>query len=270
MPIPPTNVPVNQTGQWIMTILVIVALLGLAFGALRMSRRLGSWGPVAVLASGLLAGFIEPMYCLTMHLWYYRPGQWTMVSAMGNSQPVWSWLSYGVFYGGLTLLVWWRVEQGASRAALVKLAGAVILIFIAVEIVCITLGIYEYYGSHPFRVLSFPLWISVANTMIAIVAGVVAARLRPLLPGVQALAYIALVPVAMTGVMFGTSFLALDVINTSYSPAWLQYLTVTISMALAATVGFVALKLVPAGVTTGPDTQVRPQDEQLRPQRAGR
>ena len=97
MPIPPVDTPVNLTGQWIMTVAVIVALLGAALAAARMNRRLGSWGPSILLAGSLLAGFIEPMYCLTMHLWYYKPGQWSMVTAMGNSQPVWSWLSYGAF-----------------------------------------------------------------------------------------------------------------------------------------------------------------------------
>jgi len=259
MPIPPVNVPVNLTGQWIMTVLVVIALLAAAVGSVRMSRRFGSWGPTAVLAGSLLAGFIEPMYCLTMHLWYYRPGQWTMVTAMDNSQPVWSWLSYGAFYGGLTLLVWHRVERGATRSGLAKLGGVLILISIATEIVCIMLGTYEYYGPHPFRVLSYPMWISVANAVIGIVAGVVAARLRPLLPGRQALAYVALVPATMTMIQFGTGFLALDAINTPHPASWLLYLCATASMALAATVAFVALKLVPAGaVAAEPHEQVRP------------
>jgi hypothetical protein len=246
MPIPPVDVPVNQTGQWIMTIAVIVALLAAAIAAVRVSRRLRSWAPTTMLAGSLLAGFIEPIYCSTMHLWYYRPGQWTMYSAMGISQPVWSWLSYGAFYGGLTLLVWWRIEQGASRASITKLGAVLIGIGIATEIACIRLGTYEYYGPHPFRVLSFPVWISVANAVIGIVAGVAAARLRPLLSGPQTWAYIALVPATMTAIQFGTGFLALDVINTPHPASWLQYLTATASMALAATVGYLALQLVPA------------------------
>jgi len=127
------------------------------------------------------------------------------------------------------------------------------------QIVCITLGTYEYYGPHPFRVLSFPMWIAVANAVIGIVAGVVAARLRPLLPGRQALAYVALVPATMTMIQFGTGFLALDAINTPHPASWLLYLCATASMALAATVAFVALKLVPAGaVAAEPHAQARP------------
>ena len=116
---------------------------------------------------------------------------------------------------------------------------------IATELLCINLGTYEYYGPHPFRIDSFPVWIAVANAVVGIVAGVVAARLRPLLPGTQAWAYLGLIPVCMTAIQFGTGFLALDVINTPHPSIWLLYLSAIASMALAATVAFVALKLVP-------------------------
>jgi hypothetical protein len=246
MPIAPHEVPVNATGQLIMTILVVIALLLAAVAAVRMSRRLSSWGPVAVLAGSLLAGFIEPIYCITMHLWYYRPGQWNMYTALGQSQPVWSWLSYGAFYGGLTLLIWWRVEQGATRASIWKLSGVLVMIAIATEIVCIRLGTYEYYGEHPFRVASFPLWIAVANSAIGVVGGIIAAQLRPLLPGVQAWALIALVPAVMPAMQVGTGFLTLDVINTPDPSTFLLYFTAITSMGLAATAIFIAVKLLPA------------------------
>jgi hypothetical protein len=245
MPIPPFDTPVNPTGQWIMTLCVIVALLFVAVASVRMSRRLQTPAPVILLVGSLLAGFIEPMYCLTMHLWYYRVGQWGMYSAMDVTQPVWSWLSYGAFYGGLALLVWWKVEHGATRTSIARLGGVLLLVGIATELLCINLGTYEYYGQHPFRIGSFPVWIAVANAVVGIVAGVVAARLRPLLPGAQAWAYLALIPVSMTAIQFGTGFLALDVINTPDPPIWLLYLSAIASMALAATVAFVALKLVP-------------------------
>ncbi|MGB8404301.1 MAG: hypothetical protein WCE30_09575 [Mycobacterium sp.] len=250
MPIPPIGTPVNLVGQWIMTVCVIVALVAAAISAARMSRRLHTPAPLILLAGSLLAGFIEPMYCLTMHLWYYRIGQWTMYSAMNVSQPIWSWLSYGAFYGGLALLVWWRVEQGASRSSITRLGGVLLVVSIATELVCINLGTYEYYGSHPFRVGAFPVWIAVANAVVGVVAGIVAARLRPLLPGAQAWAYLALIPVAMTAIQFGTGFLALDVINTPDPSIGLLYSSAVASMALAGTVAFVALKLVPSGSPT--------------------
>jgi hypothetical protein len=251
MPVPPYDVPVNMTGQLIMTILVVVALLVAAVAAVRMSRKLATWGPVFTLIGSLLAGFIEPIYCTTMHLWYYRPGQWNLYTALGQSQPVWSWLSYGAFYGGLTLLIWWKVERGATRASIWRLSGVLLAIGIATEMVCIQLGTYEYYGEHPFRVASFPVWIAVANAAIGVVGGVIAARLRPLLTGVQSSAYIALVPACMTMIQLGTGFLALDVINTPHPSTFLLYFSAIASMGLAVTVTFVAAKLLPAshGVT---------------------
>jgi hypothetical protein len=126
------------------------------------------------------------------------------------------------------------------------MGALLVAIGIATEIVCITLGTYEYYGPHPFRVASFPLWIAVANAVVGMVCGILAARLRSLLSGRQVWAYLALVPATMTMIQFGTGFLALDAINATIPPTWLLYVTATISMALAATVAMAALKLVPA------------------------
>jgi hypothetical protein len=246
MPVPPYEVPVNTTGQLIMTVLVVAALVVAAFSAVRMSRRLSSWGPVATLTGSLIAGFIEPMYCVTMHLWYYTPGQWTMYSAFGQSQPIWSWLSYGAFYGGLTLIIWWRVEQGATASSIWRLAGMLVAIGIATEIVCIQLGTYEYYGAHPFRVASFPLWIAVANSAIGIVGGIIAARLRPVLTGHRAWAMVALVPAVMPAIQIGTNFLALDVISNAKPAPVLMYATAIVSMALSVTTVYIAIKSLPA------------------------
>ncbi|MEZ0054108.1 hypothetical protein ABIA30_005148 [Mycobacterium sp. MAA66] len=253
MPVPPYDVPVNHTGQLIMTILVVIALLVAAVSAVRMGRRLSSWGPVATLVGSLIAGFIEPMYCVTMHLWYYTPGQWNMYSAFGQSQPIWSWLSYGAFYGGLTLLVWWRVEQGATASSVWRLAGVLVAIGIATEIVCIRLGTYEYYGAHPFRVASFPLWISVANSAIGIVGGIIAARLRRALTGHQAWAMVVLVPAVMPAIQIGTNFLALDVISNANPSTVLMYAAAIVSMAASVTTVYLAIKMLPARPTRTAD-----------------
>lgn len=246
MPTPPVDVPVDPTGQLIMTIAVLCGLAAVFVGGLRMSRSRGSSAPLIMLAGSLLAGFIEPLYCNAFHLWYYSVGQWSMYSTMGISQPVWSWLSYCPFYGGLTLLVWARIDKGAARREVGRMAALLVAIGIVTEIVCITLGTYEYYGPHPFRVLNFPLWIAVANAVVGMVSGILAARLLPLLPGARAWAYLALVPATMTMIQFGTGFLALDAINAANPPTWLLYAAATLSMALAATVAMAALRLVPA------------------------
>jgi hypothetical protein len=241
-----------------MTIVVLAALAAVGVAAYRMGRRQRSWGPAAVLLGGLLAGFIEPIYCITMHLWYYRPGQWTMITALGNSQPIWSWLSYCPFYGGLTLLVWWRVSRGATRLDIAKLGGLLFLIGVATELVCIRLGTYEYYGSHPFRVGQFPLWIAVANAAVGIVGGILAAKLAPLLRGAQVWTLVVLVPTTMTMIQFGTGFPTLDAINTPNPPSWLLYVLATVSMGLAATACWCAARLLP-GAVARPGTVTRPE-----------
>jgi hypothetical protein len=249
MPVPPYDVPVNPTGQLLLTILAVAIVLVAAVAAVRMSRSLSSWGPVATLVGSLLAGFIEPMYCITMHLWYYRPGQWNLVEAFGQSQPIWSWVTYGSFYGGLTLLVWWRIEKGARQAAIWRLTGILVVFFIVLEWLNIKIGTYEYYGPHPFRVFSFPVWIAFVNSAIGIVAGIIAMRLRPVLSGRKAWAYIVVVPTVMPALMIGTTFLALDVINSPHPSTVLVYLAAIVSVGLAMTATYVATQILPAEVT---------------------
>ncbi|MUL64553.1 hypothetical protein BOO86_08780 [Mycobacterium sp. CBMA 234] len=259
MPVPPYEVPVNTTGQLVMTILVVGALLVAAVSAVRMSRSLSSWGPVATLAGSLIAGSIEPIYCMSMHMWYYTPGQWNMYTAFGQSQPIWSWLSYGAFYGGLTLLIWWRVERGATASSVWRLAGVLVAIGIATEIVCIQLGTYEYYGAQPFRVASFPLWIAVANSAIGIVGGIIAARLRPVLTGPQAWAMVVLVPAVMPAIQIGTNFLALDVMSNAKPSPVLMYTAAIVSMAMSITTIYIAIKSLPtrtARTADGPAQRV--------------
>jgi hypothetical protein len=111
--------------------------------------------------------------------------------------------------------------------------------------VCIQLGTYEYYGEHPFRVASFPVWIAFANSAIGVVGGIIAARLRPLLTGAGAWAMVALVPAVMPAMQIGTGFLALDVINTPEPSMLLLYLTGIASIGLACTSIFIAVKLLP-------------------------
>jgi hypothetical protein len=146
--------------------------------------------------------------------------------------------------------VWHLVDAGATRRKIAQLGGVLVLVGIATEIVCIGLGTYEYYGPHPFRVLSFPLWIAVGSAVIGLVSGIIAARVRPLLSGPAVWAYLPLVPVTMTMIHFGTGFLAVDAINAPNPPTWLLYLSATAAMALATTVAMAALKLVPSQAGT--------------------
>jgi len=128
-----------------------------------------------------------------------------MYTALGQSQPIWSWLSYGAFYGGLTLLIWWRVEQGATARSIWRLSGVLVAIGIATEIVCIQLGTYEY-----LRGSSVPRGLVPAVDRGGQLrnrgrwAASSAARLSPVLTGRQAWAMIALVPAVMPAMQIGT------------------------------------------------------------------
>jgi hypothetical protein len=83
------------------------------------------------------------------------------------------------------------------------------------------LGAYEYFGDHPFQVLGFPWWISMANAGFIVTTGIAVGGLQPILRQCSVLAQILvpvlIYPIAFCGITYGTSFAAIDVLNTGHA-----------------------------------------------------
>ncbi|MGH9000673.1 MAG: hypothetical protein ACRDY7_14940 [Acidimicrobiia bacterium] len=246
LPTPPVEVPVSSAGQAVMSIGVVVALVLMVVAAVRLGRRWSTWAPAIIAFTTLWAAFIEPIQNLVSHMWYYRPGQVTIFSSFGGSLPAWVFFSYCAFYGGFGMIAWWMVERGAPRSRMAKFVLGVWAFAVVTEIVGTQFDTYEYYGPHPFRVAGFPIWLSLGNAAICTTVGVAAARLRRVLVGRQILSMMLLGPAAVATGLIGTGAPTLGVINTVDPDTWLQYLAATISMVMAGTMAWGALRLVPA------------------------
>jgi hypothetical protein len=254
---PPASTPVNEAAQVAATIGVFAALVVIAVAAYRLGRRWSSWAPALVVLSTLWAGFYEPIFNVTSHLWYYRPGQVTFFDSFGGSLPVWVFFSYGAFYGGLGLLAWWLTEKGAPRGQLVRFVVGLWAASIVLEV-----DLYEYYGRAPFRVAGFPAWISLANAAICTTIGIAAARLRRLVTGRRQLALLFLGPAVITTGLAGTAFPALVAVNTVDPSNWLLYGAAVVSMAMAAVMAWSATQLVPVQGLQ-PVTAAEPADRRV-------
>jgi hypothetical protein len=242
---PAVNHHVSSTGQVAESVLVVVALAIIAVAAVRLSRRWSTWLPVTVVIGTIWAAFFERTFNVTANLWYYQPGQVTLYRAFGGGLPVWVFFSYGAFYGGLGLLVWWLVERGATRRRVVQIAGYLWLAAAVTEIVNIHFGTYEYLGMQPFRLLKFPLWIPLTNVAICVAVGVGAARLRPLLTGKRIWATLFLCPAAIITGLAATTFPMINALHVDHPHMWLSYLAAIASMALAGTMVWVTTMAVP-------------------------
>jgi hypothetical protein len=246
LPVPPAHTAVSSAGQVADTTGVVVALVIIAVAAVRLHRRTGSWVPILIPITALGSGFLEPMYNLGSDLWYFQPGQVSMYQSFGFRLPIWVFLSYSAFYGGLGLLLWWLLERGASRAQVWKFLGALWVVAALVEIANINLHTYTYYGPQPFRLDHFPLWIPLSNAAICTVLGVAAAHLGRLLHGAKQLLILVVGPVAIAAGLFGTAFPEATVLHTVNPARWLVYLAAIASMALAFGVAWLAIECVPA------------------------
>jgi hypothetical protein len=218
LPAPPALTGVNTGGQWTETVAVAVALIAIAVAAYRLGRRYRTWVPLIIPLGALIAGFMEPLYDVATNLWYFKPGQVSLLSSFGGNLPLWVLFSYCAAYGGLGLTVWWMIQRGTSRRQLWAATGGMWVGFVLLEICNLALGTYTYYGPQPFRLGRFPAWVSLANAAVCIALGVVMTVGGQALKGRSQWLLLIAVPGVVAMGLFGTTFpedLALHVADAS-------------------------------------------------------
>ena len=242
---PPVGHELNVAGQVGMTIGTSIVAIGFYVFAVRLARRERSIWPIAVMLSSALRMLLEPIYDANFHVWFYDVGRiWGLYSSYGMTQPIWVPITYLWVYGGLALLICRHLIAGGSRRDMGRLTLVLFSVFTAFELIGINLGTYEYYGPHPFRVMGFPVWLSVMNTTVSVVAGVAVFRLLPVLRGAETWALLVVVPASFAMMEF-TAFPALVVINADGPPMWLVYASSVVAMAVCYLTQRLVLKAVP-------------------------
>ncbi|HEY3604462.1 MAG TPA: hypothetical protein VGL04_07300 [Sporichthyaceae bacterium] len=181
-PLPPADIArhsTNTTGQAALTVLlaldvaIVYALAGWFW------RRYRTPVPLLVAAGASFSAVIEPLPDAVANLWYYAPGQHSVWTSYQNSLPVWTFLSYTVYYGGIGMLFWWLIERGASRQRLALICVPVAIFLGAGELFFMhVLHMYTYYGPAAFKVADYPCWIPLLNLSIVVSIGAAAARMR--------------------------------------------------------------------------------------------
>jgi hypothetical protein len=228
-------VPVNPLGELLETVGCYGAALVLFAVAIRHARRGRYFGLGCLLGAALLS-FGEAIYDKVYHLVFYTEGQWTFWTALGVPQPVWVIAAYVLAYG---CGGWWVADRvsrgGVTRRDLAAMTAWICLGCTTFETVAYHLGAYEYFGHQPLRVLGFPWWITMANAAFIVSTGIAVGGLQPILrntrPGVQILLPAVLYPVAFCGITYGTSFAAIDVLNTGLAGApWMTVAAVTANL----------------------------------------
>lgn len=203
---PPVYHAVNTAGQWADSAGTAAALMIIGVAAFRLHRRYHSWVPVILPLGALAAGFMEPLYTISTNLWYYKAHQVSILSTYGMNLPLWVVFSYSAAYGGLGLTVWWMLQRGTTPRSLWVTTAGLWIGFIVLEIGNLAIGTYTYYGDQPFRIASFPVWVSLPNGAICLSLGVLMALAGRFLVGKRQWLLLAACPATVGAGLFGTTF----------------------------------------------------------------
>ncbi|WP_185091154.1 hypothetical protein [Gordonia oryzae] len=250
---------VSPTGQWIATILTYaLALAALAY-VIRICVRERIIWPFLLLASGGLACLMEPLFDHLYGLVFYRDGQWHLYTTFGSAQPIWVPAAYIAFYGGASVIIARTLARRPSMRTVWTMYASIAAMALIAEVTYISvLSVYGYPDEQPFKVLGYPLFLAFTNAMSAVVSGIIAYRLVPLLSGVGQAYLIPLVPTGFAAGLFGGGILYLSVRHSGDSPPMvaLALAALTVVGAIAWTIGVLGTHLVAGQL---------PRDPSLRP-----
>jgi hypothetical protein len=229
-----------------MEIAVALTVVAALIAAARIKRRWHSLMGFVVILAALLASGVEVVFNTAAQFWYYRPGADALFTTWGRSLPTWALASYVPFYAGLGMLGWLLLERGATRRRMAGYAVAVWAFAIVTEVALVGIHVYQYFGTQPYEIARFPIWISAANAGICTSVAVGAALLSRALRGPIQWAVVLAGPAVVSAFLLGTTFPLVSALHSGNPSTTLLYLTGAISTLLAAAVCALVLRLVPA------------------------
>jgi hypothetical protein len=234
--------PAKQAVATFSTFGAAVVALVIVVGLCR--RRRIVW-PVIVLVGGTATCLLEPLFDHLYGLWFPTQGQWHLFTTYGVYEPVWLPAAYLVVYGGLAIWVASALDRSPRMSTVWRLYCTLVVVAIVAEIGYIKgLGVYNYQGPQPFKLLGYPLFLGFVNSMSALISGLVLYRLAPRLAGRAQLALVMVPPLAFGVDAVGSGFLYLAVRHSEHpSNLLLDVTALTVAAGAALTVRLLALLL---------------------------
>jgi hypothetical protein len=148
-------------------------------------------------------------------------------------------------YNGLTLYVYEQIKRGAGAARLAMTMAAFAVCFEVFEVIAIRANLWHYYGQRPLDDFGHPVWVSVLNAAIPVVAGVLFVWLERVIPHGRRWLGIVVLPIVFGAISFGLGAPALVAINLRHPNATLAWTGAILSVAGCAAAVRLALSLLP-------------------------
>jgi hypothetical protein len=260
--------PVNEVGQWFATGLTYgLAIAAIIFVVRICLRERIAW-PAILTVSGGLTCLMEPLFDHLYGLWFYHENQWHLYTTFGSSQPVWVPAAYVAFYGGATVIIARTLARHPQMSTVWAMYASIAAMALVAEITYISiLHVYCYQDSQPFVVFGYPVFLGFTNAMSAVVSGIVAYRLVPLLRGAAQLYLLMLVPSAFAMGLFGGGILYLSVRHSVDDPNMVAvyFAALTVVGAIAWTISMLGKHLVAGQPVRDPDLRTVAGHDRTRP-----
>ena len=140
-----------------------------------------------------------------------------MWESIGRPVPLFGFLAYAWFLGGMSFLVYDRMTKGITTKGLWKLYGILVVVECILEIPGLNIGAFTYYGNQPFVLFKFPVWWAFVNAAAPMVAGAMVYRMLPYIKPVLRPVTIYSVCLSNTLVMGGSAMPLFFALNTQAS-----------------------------------------------------
>lgn len=244
--VPP--MPVREAPQVplvIYTLLMGAITLGfLAWWALTRERKIGPALPLLLLG-GAFSGFMEP-WLDSVVLVGWPEGQVTPAFyAFDRSVPMFVVIGYAWFCGGLLYVVARSYDRGLSTRKIWALYGAVAVVdFVAIGLSS-WLGILEFFGNPPMKVLGFPIWWAAIDALDVVLGGSIVFLLMHRLRGRRQL-WLVLVPSVALGAAAGIVGWPISTALNSSWPMPTKYACALASIGLSVACVHLISRVVPA------------------------
>jgi len=182
IPSPPSDMMVMDPAlqqQFLIMQFPPVALLG-AY-AIWVAIKHKSILPILIYLGGGLAYLAEPLVNVLGLVWFPQQGLQAVWGTIGRNVPLFGFLAYLWFLGGMTVVMYDRMRAGMTRRGIWIAYGIFVLVECALEIPGLNIGAFTYYGQQPFVVMKFPIWWAFVNATAPVVAGALCFRMLPLI-----------------------------------------------------------------------------------------
>ena len=260
-PLPPTMLTADPSvDRVVMGVMAALMLAALTFAIVDLLR---SGRPVVLMlfiAGGCMM-VMEPMVDTVAGCWFAANSLRAYVG-WGRPIPIWVCLTYFVYFGVGSALIWMMMRRGASVRHIWLFYAGEILADVVLETVLLGKGIYTYYGHQPLMLAGFPLWWAAVNALVSMMAALATYEIARRVDGWRLLLIVPATLCASAAANAAAGWPSWFVINSDVGPVWTQIGGLA-SVAIAFSIVQLIARYVAAPASLRPALHIAPRRPEL-------